>query len=198
LVRGEKADSTQEAGHKETFMATRVSTDLNSLAALEEVAPRAAGTGGDTPLVFLRRWPAGNDPTCEDQAISGDRAEQSDWRTFAPRAFGDVATNDSASSAWPSSYEMYHAARAHRSFILGGIIVAAIRAAGAIARRVLARHRQRRQARAIYDVLRQLDDRMLRDLGFDRSEITSVAAEITGEAEYARVRALPTSHGLPM
>ena len=179
-------------------MATRVSTDLNSLAALEEVAPRTVSTRGDTPLVFLRREPAGNDPDCEDPAVSGDHAEQWDWRAFAPHASGDVAATDSASSARPASYEMYHAARAHRSFILGGIIVAAIRAAGASARRVLARHRQRRQARAIYDVLRQLDDRMLRDLGFDRSEMTSVAAEITGEAEYTRVRALPTSHGLPM
>ena len=90
------------------------------LAALEEVAPRAVSTRGDTPLVFLRRGPAGNDPTCEDPAISSDHAEQWDWRAFAPHAFGDVATADSASSARPASYEMYHAARAHRSFILGG------------------------------------------------------------------------------
>jgi uncharacterized protein YjiS (DUF1127 family) len=77
------------------------------------------------------------------------------------------------------------------------IIMAAIRAVGAIARRAHARHRQRQQARAVYDALRQLDDRTLRDLGFDRSEITSVAAEVTGEAERTRVRALLMSHVLP-
>jgi hypothetical protein len=60
-----------------------------------------------------------------------------------------------------------------------------------------ARHKQRREARAIYDALRQLDDRTLHDLGFDRSEMTSVAAEVTGEADCARVRALLTSHSLP-
>jgi uncharacterized protein YjiS (DUF1127 family) len=110
--------------------------------------------------------------------------------------FGDVATIDTASSERPTSYRLHQAARAHRSLILGDIIVAAIQAAGAIARRAHARHRQRRQARAIYDALHQLDNRTLRDLGFDRSEITSVAAEVTGETECTRVRALQVSYGL--
>jgi uncharacterized protein YjiS (DUF1127 family) len=90
----------------------------------------------------------------------------------------------------------YHAARAHRSFTLGGIIVTVIQVAGAFARRALAHHRQRRQAVAIYDALRQLDDHTLRDLGFDRSEIRSVAAEVTGEAECTRVRTRLPSHSL--
>jgi len=92
---------------------------------------------------------------------------------------------------------MHHTVRAHHSFTLGTIIIAVIQAAGAIARRAHARHRQRRQAMATHHALRQFDDRMLRDLGFDRSEIRSVAAEVTGEAEYTRVRALLTSHSLP-
>jgi hypothetical protein len=125
---------------------------------------------GDTPLVFLRRWPAGNDPICDDPAISKDHAEQRDWRAYAPHAFGDVATADSTSSARPASYEMYHAARAHRSFMLGGMIVAAIRAVGAIARRVYAPPATEREA----TMYCQLDDRMLRRLGFDRSEIRSL------------------------
>jgi hypothetical protein len=49
----------------------------------------------------------------------------------------------------------------------------------------------------LYDALQQLDDHTLRDLGFDRNEIRSVAAEVTGEAEYTRVRAPLTSHSLP-
>jgi uncharacterized protein YjiS (DUF1127 family) len=88
-------------------------------------------------------------------------------------------------------------ARAHPSYTLREIIVAVIQAAGAIARRAYAHHRQRRQARAIYDALRELDDRTLHDLGFDRSEITSIAAEVTGEAEHARVRGQLMSHTLP-
>jgi uncharacterized protein YjiS (DUF1127 family) len=175
----------------------RNSTDLDSLAALEEVAPHGAITCSDTPIAILRRGPAGNDATCEDRAISTDELERRAQHARAANGLGDVATIDTPVSARPTSYELPQAARAHRSFILGEIIVAAIKAAGAIARRAHARHRQRRQARAIYDALRQLDDRTLHDLGFDRSEITSVAAEVTGEAEYTPVRALPTSHGLP-
>ena len=89
------------------------------------------------------------------------------------------------------------ATSANVTFTLGKIIVAAIQTVGAIARRAHARHRQRHEAKVIYDNLWDLDDRMLRDLGFDRSEIKSVAAEVTGAAEYTRVRALPTSHSLP-
>jgi uncharacterized protein YjiS (DUF1127 family) len=85
----------------------------------------------------------------------------------------------------------------HRSFSLGKIVIAAINAARAIARQTHARYQQRQHASAIYDALRELDDRTLHDLGLDRSEITSVAAEVTGEAKPARVRALMMSHTLP-
>ena len=86
---------------------------------------------------------------------------------------------------------------ANDTFTFSTIIVAAIHAVGAIARRAHARHRQRHEAKVIYDTLWDLDDRMLRDLGFDRSEITSVAAEVAGQAERTRVRALLMSHTLP-
>ncbi len=79
---------------------------------------------------------------------------------------------------------------------VGEILAAAVRATRAIARQVHARYRQRRHAQATYDALRRLDDHMLRDLGFDRSEMTSVAAEVTGEAERTRTRVLLMSHTL--
>ena len=173
------------------------STDLDSLAALEEVAPRGVITSSDTPIVILRRGSAGNDATCEDPAISADEVERQAQHARAANGLGDVATMDTPASARPTSFQPHQGARAHPSFTLGEIIVAAIQAASAIPRRAHARHRQRRQARAIYDALRQLDDRALHDLGFDRSEITSVAAEFTGEAECTRVRALLMSHTLP-
>jgi uncharacterized protein YjiS (DUF1127 family) len=86
---------------------------------------------------------------------------------------------------------------AHRSFLLGDIIAATARAAIAIARQAHARYQQHRDAQATYDALRRLDDHMLRDLGFDRSEMTSIAAEVTGEAEHTRTRVLLMSHTLP-
>ena len=175
----------------------RKSTDLDSPAALEEVAPRGVSTCSDTPIVILRRGYAGNDATCEDPAISSDDAEPRAQHALAANGFGDVATTNTASSARPTSYEMHRVARAHRSFTLGTIIIAVIQAACAIARRAHARHRQRRQAWDLYDALQQLDNHTLRDLGFDRSEIRPVAVEVTGEAEYTHVRALQMSHSLP-
>jgi uncharacterized protein YjiS (DUF1127 family) len=173
------------------------STELNSPAALEDAASRGFITYSDTPLVILRRGPAGNDAVGGDPAISEDEIERRAQHARAANGLGDVATIDTPGSARPTSSEPHQAAHAHRSFTLGEIIVAAIQAAGAIARRAHARHRQRRQARAIYDALRELDDRTLHDLGFDRSEITSAAAEATGEAECTRMRALVMSHSLP-
>jgi uncharacterized protein YjiS (DUF1127 family) len=173
------------------------STELNRPAAFEDAAPRALVAYSDTPLVILQRRSAGNDAVCEDLAISTDEVERRAQCARAANGLGDFATIDAPTSTRQTSHAPDQAARALRSFTIGEIIVVVLQAAGAIARRALARHKQRREARAIYDALRQLDDRTLHDLGFDRSEMTSVAAEVTGEAEPARVRALLTSHTLP-
>jgi uncharacterized protein YjiS (DUF1127 family) len=171
----------------------RTSTHFDGPAALEELAPRGVVTRGNGPIVMLRRGPAGNDATSDDQAIHKDEVEAWVRHSLAANGFG--ATTAAASSERPTSYELHRAARSHSSLVLGSIIIAAIQTAVAIARRAHARYRQRREAATIYDALRQLDDRTLRDLGFDRCEIRSVAAELTGEAERTRVRTLWTSHG---
>jgi len=164
---------------------------LDSVSAVEDVAPRAVITSSDKPIVILRRGSAGNDAPYEDPAISDAEA----WARHALAAngfgdgagVGDAAIPDAA-SARPANYELYHAARAHRSLTLGEIIVALVQALAAIARQALARYAQRQRAKSTYDALRQLGDRTLRDLGFHRSEIRSVAAELTGETECTRVR----------
>lgn len=87
------------------------------------------------------------------------------------------------------------AASARRALVLAEMIAASIQAIGSIARRAYARYRQRREQRATYVALSQLDDWTLRDIGFDRSELRSIAAEMTGAAEQTRLRVL--SHVQP-
>jgi uncharacterized protein YjiS (DUF1127 family) len=71
------------------------------------------------------------------------------------------------------------------------IVEASLQAVGDLARRMVARLKRRRQARTTYRALCALDARTLRDLGFDRSEILSVAAEVAGDADSTRVRGRP-------
>ena len=164
--------------------------ELDSVAAVEEVAARVVVPSSDTSLVILRRGTPGNDAAYEDPTIS---AEAWARHALAANGFGDGAgvgagAITGASSARPTSYELYHAARAHCSFTLGEIIVALMQALAAFARQALARYAQHQRARSIYNALRQLDDHTLRDLGFDRSEIRSVVAELAGKAKCTRMR----------
>jgi uncharacterized protein YjiS (DUF1127 family) len=55
-------------------------------------------------------------------------------------------------------------------------------------RRFIARWRRHRRAAEMSASLHALDARTLRDLGFHRSEIDSVIAEISGDAESTRRR----------
>ena len=82
----------------------------------------------------------------------------------------------------PSGVELHASGRARRSQELARVIAAAWRAAGALAGRTFANWRRTREARATSRMLSALDDHTLRDLGFHRSEIGSVAAEVHGTA----------------
>jgi uncharacterized protein YjiS (DUF1127 family) len=93
-------------------------------------------------------------------------------------------------SPLPTGYELQQAAGAARTQFMREVFIAVVHAVRAFAHRAYSRYRQRREAEAIYDALRQLDDRTLKDLGFDRSEIRSIAAESTWEAEHNRLRVL--------
>jgi uncharacterized protein YjiS (DUF1127 family) len=102
---------------------------------------------------------------------------------------GDAeAAGAPAAFAPPSAYGLHRAARIERAFTLAEIIAEMVWAVGTFARQAYARYRQRREASTLREALRRLDDRTLRDLGFDRSEIGSVVAEVTGEAERTRLR----------
>ena len=85
-------------------------------------------------------------------------------------------------------------ARTHRSFTLSAILLSALEAVVAAVARTYRRYRQWRRAAAVYDALRRLDDHTLRDLGFDRGETGSIAAELSGETETTRLRVLISHH----
>jgi uncharacterized protein YjiS (DUF1127 family) len=105
-------------------------------------------------------------------------------QSLVASGFGDAG----ATELLPS-YELMQRTRRYRALIFGALAAAAIQGAAAIARRVYARLRQRWQARATYESLQQLGDYELRDLGFHRSELESIAAEVTGAVEPTRTRA---------
>jgi uncharacterized protein YjiS (DUF1127 family) len=141
--------------------------------AAEAVAARGDGVTKETAIATIaQHGPSGNDADFEAGA----------GNAFHPRS---------------DSYDLARAARANRSRMVGTLIVAASRKLRAVARLSLIHHRLRQRASAIRDMLRQLDDRSLHDLGFDRSEITSVAAEATGVVEATRVRTILASYGAP-
>jgi uncharacterized protein YjiS (DUF1127 family) len=172
----------------------RYSADSDDLTTQEEAAFAAVATRIATPRVIAPHRDAGNDDAFYAAALASvDDAASWARHARAANGFGEAMTAPVAglvALARPASYPLYQAGRAHRSTYVGRFVVAAMRAVVAYARRAYARHVQRRDARLVYDALRRLDDRTLRDLGFDRSEILSVAAEATGVAERTRVRAL--------
>jgi len=175
--------------------ATQKSIDMTNVTTLGPVTRRDATVQRSAPTITVGRRVAGNDPTCDDPADSKREIEAWARRAQAANGFGDAATVDSATSVWPSSYELHQAARANRAFVLGEMLASAVRAVRVVLRSAYSRYRDYRQQSALYDTLSELDDRTLRDLGFDRSEIRSVAAEWAGEAEATRVRVLNTPHG---
>lgn len=175
----------------------RDSIDWGRLAALDEIAHRGVSTSREAPIAAHCRRSAVDDAIRADRTVSREAIEAWERHAQAANGFGELTPVDSPASGQPANHEAHVATRTLRSRVLGGIVVA-IRKVDVIVRRALARHRQRRQIRADYGALRELDDRTLRDLGFHRSEILSVATEVAGAVERTRVRALPISRELPI
>jgi len=88
-------------------------------------------------------------------------------------------------------------ARASRLHAVGRLVLKVVDVALATVRRVHGRYRQRCRAKAAYDALRQFDDHMLRDLGFQRSELASVVGELSSRSAHDRVRDFTSFDDLP-
>jgi len=103
----------------------------------------------------------------------------------AANGFGDAIVVDATHGSAPGQSVGCAASRPLR---WADAVANALRILAAAARARAAERRQRRLARDTFLVLNGLDGRALRDLGFDRSEIASVAYELAGLAEPSRAR----------
>ena len=174
-----------------------VMNELNATAgdvALHELEARSG-----IPRYVVEWDDPGNDAACEDPPTAAQEIDAWTRRAAASNGFGDVPAgqrqaaaangfDDSAIGDRTSSYDLRRAGSAHRVSVLGDLIVALARSAVGLLRKAAARYRRHRRAAEIRDLLRGLDDRTLRDLGFHRSEIESVAAEATGASARTRMR----------
>ena len=132
-----------------------------------------------------------------DGAYAIDRAAELDgWarRAAAASGFGDAQVMPQG----PDAYRLTLEARSERSASLAAILATLAAAVASAVRRLHASWSMARSARATYRALRQLDARTLHDLGLDRSEARSVAAEIAGESDRTRIQALRTLRALSL
>src|SRR5262245_25194999 len=90
----------------------------------------------------------------------------------------NFTSGDTVNVANTQAFEV-RAAQAQRPFLQ--TVVTSLRAA-------YARWEQYRTERAVRIALSRLDAATLRDLGFEPSEVSSVAAEVSGSAELTRAR----------
>lgn len=88
------------------------------------------------------------------------------------------------------SYRLHRAARLRRSAAMAQILGDGLQWLAAIAGRAIEAYRRHRDTHATFRALSELDTSTLRDLGFQRSELMSVAAEVNGAASPTRARAL--------
>jgi len=177
-------------------------TESDDAALCEDALPYFIDTGsGNPPAVILNYAPAGNDDTCIDDVAATLDLELWARRASTSSGFGDagaVANRQQAATRGTLPIDAPHgAARRRRARAVVRLIVLGFRRIARLARRAHARFKQRRQMAEVVAELEALDDHTLHDLGFHRSEISSIGAEVTGEADCTRVRTLATLYGLP-
>lgn len=150
------------------------------------------------PQMLARFTAASNDVA---YATDRDRAADLDgWarRAAAANGFGEARADAQLRHGGPDAHRLAIEARGARSAGLAAVIGNLMAAASAAAQRLRASWAQARSARATYRALCDLDDRALHDIGLDRSEMRSVAAEIAGQADRTRAQALRTLRALSL
>jgi uncharacterized protein YjiS (DUF1127 family) len=150
------------------------------------------------PQTLARFTAASNDAA---YVTDRDRAAELDgWarRAAAANGFGDATADAPVLPQGADAHRLTIEARAARSASVAAVLATLIAAATSAAHRLHASWSMARSARATYRALRELDVRTLHDLGLDRSEMRSVAAEIAGESDRTRVQALRTLRALSL
>jgi uncharacterized protein YjiS (DUF1127 family) len=113
--------------------------------------------------------------------------DRSSWARHAAAANGFGGDLEKVAFPEPAASDMPQVVRGKRASWVGGGIAWATRVL-VLVRAAAARMARWRMASASTASLSALDDHTLRDLGFHRSEIHSIAAEIAGTAERTRTR----------
>ena len=160
----------------------RKSTGLDELTGLTELGPLGVQTWLDDSVVL-----AGS-RLVDDPMIVVDDVDAWARHAHASSGFGDTPVEETPRTERPWSGDVHAAARTQRAHTLVSALIAIAITAMRVVHDGWARYLRGRQARLACHALRQLDDRGLRDLGLDRSEISSIAAEFAGETPYARIR----------
>lgn len=140
----------------------------------------------------LVRAYAANDPTLQEDRGAVD----ADLDAYARHATASNGFGDAVVPAPTTSTQLHRVASHVRSRLIGEAIVDAVVAIAQGVRRAWGAYRQGRIARDTRLSLDELDDRMLHDLGLDRSETSSIGAEAAGRAERTRTQMMLASHGL--
>jgi uncharacterized protein YjiS (DUF1127 family) len=157
-----------------------------SAAPLHDEGRGAAASSTPAPMPWTAPT-AVNDASCGPAPHSGGRFAPPRWEILFESGDGYVSSPDEPMFGWATSYEILHAARVHRAVAIAGFVRDAARGVRESLRGLWECYQRRQQSRSVYHELQALDDRTLRDLGFHRCEIGSVAAEAAGEAEHTRV-----------
>ena len=155
--------------------------ELERQASFEDMA--TAATVRRTPNIVPLRQPAPSDRAAGMEAVAGNGSAAWQRGLVTP---ADLPASDTIPSDWSRSYAIYMAARTNRAFVLGELAAVAMQIVADFMRDMAERYRRRRRESAAREALSQLDDRTLHDLGIDRSEIASVAAEAAGARELSR------------
>jgi uncharacterized protein YjiS (DUF1127 family) len=184
-----------------------------SITATESFGRIARSTASATPALLAPARRSANESDIASHELCDARAR----RAMAASGFGDAALDADHKGqmqarhdthggavvvapvgerpAAPSAMQLEAAARAERSRLLGDIAAQIWRPVAQRLRNLLKQAQQRRDARATYLALRELDARTLHDIGIHRSEILSVALELSGAFEATRVQSTRAPRG---